>query len=140
MGIYLQNIPQYAVVLLALWKLGATALVLNPMYRRQELRRLVDDSGATGVVCADVDAPETAETLAGSSVRWLVSTSPLDYQTRNDPRVFPTSQRSPAAPDGDLVSWSRATAGGASPASTSPGRTSRCSPTPRARPARPRAR
>jgi long-chain acyl-CoA synthetase len=102
-GIYLQNIPQYAVVLLALWKLGATALVLNPMYRRQELRRLVDDSGATGVVCADVDAPETAETLAGSSVRWLVSTSPLDYQTRNDPRVFPTSQRAPAAPDGDLV-------------------------------------
>jgi long-chain acyl-CoA synthetase len=102
-GIYLQNIPQYAVVLLALWKLGATALVLNPMYRRQELRRLVDDSAATGVVCADVDAPETAETLAGSSVRWLVSTSPLDYQTRNDPRVFPTSQRAPAAPDGDLV-------------------------------------
>jgi long-chain acyl-CoA synthetase len=102
-GIYLQNIPQYAVVLLALWKLGATALVLNPMYRRQELRRLVDDSGATGMVCADVDAPETAETLAGSSVRWLVSTSPLDYQTRNDPRVFPTSQRAPAAPDGDLV-------------------------------------
>ena len=102
-GIYLQNIPQYAVVLLALWKLGATALVLNPMYRRQELRRLVDDAGATGVFCADVDAPETAETLAGSSVRWLVSTSPLDYQTRNDPRVFPTSQRAPAAPDGDLV-------------------------------------
>ncbi len=102
-GIYLQNIPQYAVVLLALWKLGATALVLNPMYRRQELRRLVDDAGATGVFCADVDAPETAETLAGSTVRWLVSTSPLDYQTRNDPRVFPTSQRAPAAPDGDLV-------------------------------------
>ena len=66
-GIYLQNIPQYAVVLLALWKLGATALVLNPMYRRQELRRLVDDAGATGVFCADVDAPETAETLAGST-------------------------------------------------------------------------
>ena len=102
-GIYLQNIPQYAVVLLALWKLGATALVLNPMYRRQELRRLVDDAGATGVFCADVDAPETAETLAGSTVRWVVSTSPLDYQTRNDPRVFPTSQRAPAAPDGDLV-------------------------------------
>jgi long-chain acyl-CoA synthetase len=102
-GIYLQNIPQYAVVLLALWKLGATALVLNPMYRRQELRRLVDDAGATGVFCADVDAPETADTLAGSSVRWLVSTSPLDYQTRNDPRVFPTSRREPAAPDGDLV-------------------------------------
>ena len=43
-GIYLQNIPQYALTLLALWKLGAAALVLNPMYRRAELRRLVDDA------------------------------------------------------------------------------------------------
>jgi long-chain acyl-CoA synthetase len=102
-GVYLQNIPQYAVLLLAVWKLGATALVLNPMYRRQELRRLVDDSGATGLVCADVDAAETARTLAGSSVRWLVSTSALDYQTRNDPRVFPAPEPAPAAPDGDLV-------------------------------------
>jgi long-chain acyl-CoA synthetase len=102
-GVYLQNIPQYAVLLLALWKLGATALVLNPMYRRQELRRLVDDSAASGLVCADVDVADTIETLEGSSVRWLVSTSALDYQTRDDPRVFPTPERAPAAPDGDLV-------------------------------------
>lgn len=101
-GIYLQNVPQYAVVLLALWKLGATALVLNPMYRRQELRRLVDDAGAIGLVCADVDTTEAGETLEGSSVRWLVSTSALDYQTRNDPRVFPNTERGPVAPDGDL--------------------------------------
>ncbi|MFD4324870.1 class I adenylate-forming enzyme family protein [Nocardioides sp. NPDC058538] len=102
-GVYLQNIPQYAVVLLALWKLGATALVLNPMYRRQELRRLVDDAEATGFVCAGEDVAETLATLAGSSVSWTVSTSPADYQTRNDPRVLPSVERAPAAPDGDLV-------------------------------------
>ena len=101
-GVYLQNIPQYAVLLLALWKLGATALVLNPMYRGRELRRLVDDSGATGLVCADADVAGTVATLEGSSVRWLVSTSALDHQSRNDPRVFPTTERPPAAPDGDL--------------------------------------
>lgn len=102
-GIYLQNIPQYAVTLLALWKLGATALILNPMYRRQELRRLIDDAEATGFVCADADVEESTETLAGSSVRWVVSTSPLDYQRRNDPRVFATTRRGPVAPQGDLV-------------------------------------
>ncbi|MFG2602752.1 class I adenylate-forming enzyme family protein [Streptomyces sp. NPDC048514] len=102
-GVYLQNIPQYALVLLALWKLGATALGLNPMYRRQELRRIIDDSGAVGVVCADTDVHETLGTLAGSSVRWLISTSALDYQSRNDPRVFATTQRHAPAPDGDLV-------------------------------------
>ncbi|MFD7885830.1 class I adenylate-forming enzyme family protein [Streptomyces bauhiniae] len=102
-GVYLQNVPQYALVLLALWKLGATALGLNPMYRRQELRRIVDDAGAVGVVCADTDAEETLDTLAGSTVRWLISTSALDYQSRNDPRVFPTTERAAPAPDGDLV-------------------------------------
>ncbi|MEU4307811.1 class I adenylate-forming enzyme family protein [Streptomyces rochei] len=102
-GVYLQNIPQYALVLLALWKLGATALGLNPMYRRQELRRIIDDSGAVGVVCVDSDVHETLGTLAGSTVRWLVSTSALDYQSRNDPRVFVTTERHAPAPDGDLV-------------------------------------
>ncbi|WP_202528441.1 AMP-binding protein [Streptomyces sp. SID486] len=102
-GVYLQNVPQYALVLLALWKLGATALGLNPMYRRQELRRIIDDSGAVGVVCADADVHETLGTLAGSTVRWLISTSALDYQSRNDPRVFATTERLAPAPDGDLV-------------------------------------
>jgi long-chain acyl-CoA synthetase len=101
-GIYLQNIPQYAIVLLALWKLGAIALILNPMYRRQELRRLIDDSSAMGMVCSDGAVEELASTLAGSSVRWLVSTSALDYQTRNDPRIFASAERSATAPDGDL--------------------------------------
>ncbi|MEU6735809.1 AMP-binding protein [Streptomyces physcomitrii] len=101
-GVCLQNIPQYALVLLALWKLGATALGINPMYRRQELRRLIDDSGATGLVCADTEAGQTRDTLAGSTVRWLISTSALDHQERDDPRVFTTRQRPAPAPDGDL--------------------------------------
>ena len=49
-GIYLQNVPQYALTLLALWKVGAAALVLNPMYRGNELRRLVDDAEPIGII------------------------------------------------------------------------------------------
>ncbi|MFG2821650.1 class I adenylate-forming enzyme family protein [Kitasatospora sp. NPDC048365] len=102
-GVYLQNIPQYALVMLALWKLGATVLGLNPMYRRQELRRIVDDAGAVGIVCADTDAEETLDTLAGSTVRWLISTSALDLQSRDDRRVFASTDRTAPAPDGDLL-------------------------------------
>ncbi|MFB6837019.1 AMP-binding protein [Streptomyces sp. NPDC056361] len=102
-GVYLQNIPQYALALLALWKLGATAMGLNPMYRRHELRRIVDDAGAVGIVCADADVEETLDTLAGSTVQWLISASALDYQSRNDPRVFATTRRPAPAPDGDVV-------------------------------------
>lgn len=94
-GIYLQNIPQYPLSFLALWKLGATALLLNPMYRGKELRNLVDDSGAVGIVCADADVAETAAALEGSTVGWCVSTSPLAFQTRNDARVFQDVARKP---------------------------------------------
>lgn len=101
-GLYLQNIPQFVVALLALWKLGATALILNPMYRRAELRRLVDDAAATGFVCRDADLEESLETLAGSSVRWTVTTSDRDYQTRDDPRVLPELTHPTASPANDL--------------------------------------
>jgi long-chain acyl-CoA synthetase len=102
-GVYLQNIPQYAIVLLALWKLGATAVILNPMYRQRELRRLIDDSEASGFICADSDVSDSLATLVGSSVRWVLSTSPLEYQSRNDPRVFGDTRRGPIAPQGDLL-------------------------------------
>lgn len=49
----------------------------EPYVPREELRRLIDDSGATGIICADADADETRTTLDGSTVRWTVSTSAL---------------------------------------------------------------
>ena len=107
-GIYLQNIPQYVIALLALWKLGAVAVIINPMYRHSELRRLVDDSGASGIICADTAAAEAGETLAGSTVRWVITTSARDYQTRNDPRAFPPHAGTPEPPpEGDLAALIR---------------------------------
>lgn len=106
-GIYLQNIPQYALSLLALWKLGATALLLNPMYKRTELRHLIDDSGAIGIICADTVVKETLETLKDSTIRWLISTSQLDFQTRNDPRIFSGTDRPAPAADGDVAALIR---------------------------------
>lgn len=102
-GIYLQNIPQYAISMVALWKIGAAALLLNPMYRGAELRHLVDDAGTVGVICSDRSAEETADTLRGSSVRWLITTSDLDFQNRSDPRVFADPVRATSRVGEDLV-------------------------------------
>lgn len=102
-GIYLQNVPQYALALLALWKLGAIAVLLNPMYRRAELRKLIDDSGATGMICTDTAVDETRGTLEGSTIEWIISTSEQDFQTRSDPRIFPSTQRPEVSADGDLA-------------------------------------
>ncbi|WP_151952298.1 class I adenylate-forming enzyme family protein [Brevibacterium sp. Marseille-P9724] len=101
-GLKLQNIPQFPLALLALWKLGASALLINPMYRQREFRRLVDDSGAKGVIVEDTLFEETRSFCEGSDVEWLLTTSSLDYQTRNDPRVFASTERLDAASDGDV--------------------------------------
>lgn len=78
-GICLQNVPQFAIALLAAWKIGAVPLVLNPMYRGRELRALIDDSRALGFICDASGAEEAAETLADSSVSWIITTTDDEY-------------------------------------------------------------
>ncbi|MFC4756006.1 class I adenylate-forming enzyme family protein [Dietzia aurantiaca] len=102
-GIHLQNIPQYALAMLALWKIGAAAVVLNPMYFGRELRLPVEDSGAIGVIATDRDVPAIREAVVGTEVGWILSTSERDLQSRDDPRMFTDGDRAPASADGDLV-------------------------------------
>ena len=102
-GIHLQNIPQYAIAMLALWKIGAAAVVLNPMYFGRELRLPVEDSGAVGVIATDRDVPAIREAVSGTKAGWILSTSERDLQNRDDPRVFAGDDRVPASEDGDLV-------------------------------------
>lgn len=87
-GIHLQNIPQYALVLLALWKLGAIALLLNPMYRNRELRELVTDAEPVGIITTDRDVQQVRDDVADTTVGWVLGTAESDLQSRNDPRVF----------------------------------------------------
>ncbi|WP_327150163.1 class I adenylate-forming enzyme family protein [Nocardia sp. NBC_01329] len=87
-GIHLQNIPQYALVLLALWKLGAIALLLNPMYRGRELRELVSDAEPVGIITTDRDVRQVRADVEGTTVGWVLGTTESDLQSRNDPRVF----------------------------------------------------
>ncbi|GAA4282662.1 hypothetical protein GCM10022261_01930 [Brevibacterium daeguense] len=100
-GVYLQNIPQFALAMLALWKIGGTVLILNPMYRNDELRRLIDDSGAVGFICLDRELAEASRTLQGSSVSWILTTSDLDFQTEDDERIFAGVDRVPVGEGGE---------------------------------------
>ncbi|WP_280232323.1 AMP-binding protein, partial [Nocardia cyriacigeorgica] len=74
-GIHLQNIPHYAPVLLALWKLGAIALLLNPMYRSRELRELVTDAERVGIITTDRDVQQVREDVEGTTVGWVLGTA-----------------------------------------------------------------
>ncbi|OZF39520.1 AMP-binding protein [Rhodococcus sp. 14-2483-1-2] len=102
-GIYLQNVPHYALTFLALWKIGAVALILNPMYRNRELRHLLDDAEPVALVCDESDLVALETSLQGSTIRFFVSTSGLDLQTRNDPRVFDATTRITPTPENDVL-------------------------------------
>ncbi len=49
-GVYLQNVPQFVIAVLAGWKAGAIVVPINPMYRARELRALLEDSAAAALV------------------------------------------------------------------------------------------
>ena len=101
LAVYLQNVPAFAFCLLAGWKAGGILVPVNPMNKERELKTLLDDSGATALVCH----PGLYETVAArvipeTEVSTVVVASELDYQSRNDERVFARATRS--VPNGTL--------------------------------------
>lgn len=99
-GIYLQNVPQFAVALLAAWKIGVVPLVLNPMYRGRELRALIDDSRAAAIICDEGDLAQVTQTLDGSAVRWVLTTNDSEYAPESaeaTPEIAATAEASTPA-------------------------------------------
>ncbi|MBB2891999.1 class I adenylate-forming enzyme family protein [Flexivirga oryzae] len=94
LAVYLQNVPQFLVCMLAAWKAGGVLVSINPMSRARELSHLLDDSGATVLVCLESLYGDVArDVIPDSPVQLVLTTSELDYQTRNDPRLFSGAQR-----------------------------------------------
>ncbi|WP_448612745.1 long-chain-fatty-acid--CoA ligase [Modestobacter sp. URMC 112] len=104
LALYLQNDPQFVTALLGTWKAGGIAVPVNPMNRHRELELLLTDSGATVLVCLQgLHRDVAAAVLPGTDVRTVVTTSELDFQTRDDPRVLAGAQRIPCPGTADLV-------------------------------------
>lgn len=79
-ALYLQNIPQYWVALLATWKVGAIAVPLNPMLKATELEYHLIDSGSSVLISLESLYDEVArEALTRTAVRHVVTTSELDF-------------------------------------------------------------
>ena len=92
LAVYLQNDPALAVGYLAAWKTGGAAVAVNPMNRHGELTYLLQDSGATALLClAELHDTVAAQVLAQEEhrVRTVITCSPREDQTRDDARVLP---------------------------------------------------
>jgi long-chain acyl-CoA synthetase len=100
-AVYLQNDPQLAIVALGAWKVGAILVVVSPMLRHEELRHVLDDSGATVLVALESLWCEVArEVVADTAVAHVLTTSELDLVgTRPVVLRASTRDRDPAVRD-----------------------------------------
>jgi long-chain acyl-CoA synthetase len=88
-ALYLQNVPQFVIGLLATWKAGGIAVPVNPMNRARELAAVLRDSGTKVLVCLQGLYRDVAAGVAGpAGVAAVVTTSELEYRARDDERVF----------------------------------------------------
>ena len=89
LAVYLQNVPQFVIAMVATWKAGGVMVSINPMSRERELSYLLKDSGATVLVALESLYDEGAhQVVRDSDVRVVLTTSELDFQTRGDERLF----------------------------------------------------
>ncbi len=113
LAVYLQNVPQFVVCLLATWKAGGVMVSINPMSRARELTYLLQDLRGRVLVALETLYDEVArDVVPASSVELVLTTSELDYQTRHDRG---SSRGSPAsATPAPTTSWSSSRPAGAS--------------------------
>jgi long-chain acyl-CoA synthetase len=94
LALFLQNVPQFLIGLLGAWKAGAIVVPINPMNRERELTVLLEDSQPAAIIAHEAAyAGVVGKALAQHPVAVRISTSPLDFQTRNDSRLFSSTRR-----------------------------------------------
>jgi long-chain acyl-CoA synthetase len=103
-ALMLQNVPQFVIALLAIWKLGAIAVPCNPMLRERELARQLADCGAAGIVALESLYRETVAAAAtAAGVRFVVTTSELDLLDREPPELLAGAERARPPEAHDLM-------------------------------------
>jgi long-chain acyl-CoA synthetase len=123
LGVYVQNNPAFVIALLAAWKAGGAAVLINPMNKRREVTYLLADSGATALLCLDDLYESVAKEVIATgetAVKTIITCSPLDEQSRNDERLFAGVERLTPAGTLDLEEIFREYAG-RTPAPVVPG-------------------
>ncbi|HSF15751.1 MAG TPA: 4-coumarate--CoA ligase family protein [Vicinamibacteria bacterium] len=67
-AIYAPNVPEYAVAFHGVARLGGVTTTVNPLYTPEELRRQLDDAGATRLLTVPPFLDKAAEACRGSRV------------------------------------------------------------------------
>ena len=80
LAVYLQNVPQFPIAMLATWKAGGIVVSVSPMLKHKELKAQLNDSGAVALVTLDSLWQDVAREVVGdTAVRTVLTTSELDF-------------------------------------------------------------
>lgn len=106
LALCVQNNPAFVIGLLATWKARGTVALISPMSKRSEFALAVEDLDPTALLCLDDVYEEVARHVLGTRsarVPIVVTVSPLDFQTRDDLRIFDGCRRRDPADTIDLA-------------------------------------
>jgi long-chain acyl-CoA synthetase len=105
-AVYLQNIPQVVIAVLAIWKCGAVVVPCNPMLRERELGKILRSSGCLAMICQeDLYADVGRAALPATAVRHTITTSPLEFLEAGSPLpvMLGGARRNPQDDTADLL-------------------------------------
>lgn len=94
LAVYLQNVPQFPLAMLATWKAGATMVSVNPMLKGREASTILNDSGAKALVTLESLWVDVARDVVGDTpVEISITTSELDFLGGAVPDLLADSKR-----------------------------------------------
>ena len=102
-ALLMQNVPQYMLTLVGVWKAGATAVPINPMLTPREVRFILDDAGAAALFGLDELLAAALDPDHGPppALTVLVSTRRDEYAAEWPDRF----ERGPDQPVTGAVEW-----------------------------------
>src|ERR687884_229312 len=108
-ALYLQNVPQFLIALLATWKFGGSVVPLNPMFKTQEVHYHLTDSGARALVALQALYEEAGrDAVNATDVGTIITTSELDYLGASPPgSLLARAQRREVSDTEDFVALVR---------------------------------
>jgi long-chain acyl-CoA synthetase len=104
-ALYMQNVPQALIAILAAWKCGAIVVPCNPMLRERELGKILSDAGCRVLLCQDdLFAESGRAAVSATAVEHVIATSALDFLSPGAavPRALAGVTRYPHADAADM--------------------------------------
>jgi long-chain acyl-CoA synthetase len=80
MAVYLQNVPQFVIAMIATWKAGGIMVSVSPMLKHKELAAQLADSGSAALITLEsLWNTVASEVVPDTQVRTVITTSELEF-------------------------------------------------------------